>query len=256
MSDAVVIDPVRLKGEPQLPPLGILCVNPAEAAQAKQISNSMGGRQHFLYNSSLFVTPPDSGNEIFLAGSAVGAPMAVMVLEKLIALGARQVLMCGWCGALSPDLAIGDVLLPTWAVSEEGTSGHYPLTSRPESDRDLRSWLNTYLSNQGFPTQEGPIWTTDAPYRETRAKVRDYGAQGILGVDMEFSGLCTVAAFRGIELAAALLVSDEVWRPEWQPGFLGKSFKKKSRQFFQALVEFCRTTAPSGASEDTQGFSR
>ena len=241
MSD-VVINPARLKGEPRLPPAGILCVNPAEAAQAIALADGERGRRHFLYNSSLYVLPASgSGAEIFLAGPAVGAPMAAMVLEKLIALGAQKVLLCGWCGSLCPDLAVGDLLLPTWALCEEGTSAHYPVAGRPESSSALRSGLEVFLTTKGFKAREGPIWTTDAPYRETRVKVRDYGGQGILAVDMEFGGLCSVATFRGIELAAALLVSDEPWRPEWLPGFLAKEFKRKSRQYFQALVEFCRT---------------
>ena len=38
--------------------------------------------------------------------------MAVMALEKLIALGAKNIIVCGWCGSLSQKLKIGDILLP------------------------------------------------------------------------------------------------------------------------------------------------
>ena len=85
--------------------------------------------------------------------------------------------------------------------------------------------------------QTGKVWTTDAPYRETRTKVADYARQGIYGVDMEFSALCTVAAFRGVELAAAMLVSDEVWKQPWQPQFSRKEFKRKSRKLLTLLCD-------------------
>jgi purine-nucleoside phosphorylase len=66
-------------------------------------------------------------------------------------------------------------------------------------------------------------------------------SQSILAVDMEFSALVTVAAFRGIELAAVLLVSDELYRATWQPGFNRKSFRKKSRQLFTLMTHFLTT---------------
>ena len=230
-----IINPERTRNDPQLPPGGILLINPAEAGYAVQSARSRQGERFFLYHSNLFVIN-QPGSSFFLAGPAVGAPMAVMTLEKLVALGASKVVVLGWCGALSQSLHVGDILLPTWAVSEEGTSSHYPFHERPHSAENLRKSLKTVLQPE-FHVQEGPIWTTDAPYRETRAKVTEYGGRGILGVDMEFAALNTVAVFRGIDLAAAMLVSDELYQPEWQPGFLSKSFRKQSRIFFQLLAD-------------------
>ena len=230
-----VINPERGKKDPQLPVGGFLLINPAEAHTAAQFAKAQEGQRFFLYHSNLFViNQPESS--FFLAGPAVGAPMAVMTLEKLIALGASKVVVLGWCGSLSQSLHVGDILLPTWAVSEEGTSNHYPLQDKPHSSENLRTQLKNTLRPE-FRVQEGPIWTTDAPFRETRAKVTKYGDRGILGVDMEFAALNTVAAFRGVEVAGAMLVSDELYQPEWQPGFLSKSFRKQSRKFFQLLVD-------------------
>ncbi|MEA3548533.1 MAG: nucleoside phosphorylase [Thermodesulfobacteriota bacterium] len=230
-----IINPERGKNDPQLPAGGFLLINPAEAHTAAQFANAQAGQRSFLYHSSLFVINQPEAS-FFLAGPAVGAPMAVMTLEKLIALGAAKVVVLGWCGSLSQSLHVGDILLPTWAVSEEGTSNHYPLQDKPHSSENLRTQLKTILWSE-FQVQEGPIWTTDAPYRETRAKVTKYGDRGILGVDMEFAALNTVAAFRGVEVAGAMLISDELYQPEWRPGFLSKSFRKQSRKFFQLLVD-------------------
>ena len=55
----------------------------------------------------------------------MGAPMAVMLLEQLIALGAQRLLYLGFCGALIPSYRIGDLFLPMHAIREEGTSYHY-----------------------------------------------------------------------------------------------------------------------------------
>ena len=155
-----------------------------------------------------------------LAGPFLGAPQAVLGLEKLIALGARRVLVTGWCGSLQPDLRIGDLVMPSGALSEEGTSKHYPLEGDdPEADPDLRRRLADAVARRGLTARTGRIWSTDAPYRETRDKVRASRDAGLLAVDMEMSALLTVAAFRGVRLAALLTVSDELFDLTWRHGF-------------------------------------
>ena len=167
--------------------------------------------------------------------------MAVLTLEKLIVLGAKRIITFGWCGSLSDTLHIGDVLLPTWAISDEGTSNHYPVTRRPESHAPTRQILSDMLAAQGETVRSGPIWTTDAPYSESTSQVRQLSEQNILGVDMEYAALIAVAAFRKIELTAAMLVSDELWSGKWNPGFRTKGFKKKSKELLGILVNFCST---------------
>ncbi|MCI5223671.1 MAG: phosphorylase [Candidatus Electrothrix sp. AR4] len=223
-----IINPERLKGEPALPTTGILAVNPSDSASLAEYAKENDLRRHFLFNANLY-----SSERLFLAGPAVGAPMAVMCLEKLIVLGAKKIILYGWCGSLQKQLHAMDVLVPTEALSEEGTSQHYqtdngkiPIT--PSSG--LRTHLCDGLSDAGIDFQQGPLWTTDAPYRETRTKVIDYGEKGLFGVDMEYAALCTVATFRGVELAAVMLVSDELWRQPWTPQYSFKQFKKKSKK--------------------------
>ncbi len=230
-----IINPQRYANEPLLPESGILLINPAEADLGMKIARRLKARRCFLYNSNLFIVNNDSV-PFFLVGPAVGAPMAVICLEKIIALGARNIFVLGWCGSLNNKLRIGDILLPTWALCEEGTSSHYPLNLRPESTPKLGSRLNN-IFGKIFQVSQGPIWTTDAPYRETRDKVKKFAGRGIMAVDMEFSALLAVAAFRKVQLAGALLVSDELYQPAWQPGFKSKYFRKQSRKFLQALFD-------------------
>ena len=237
-----VIEPLREKGEPELPENGLLVINPVEARYVARFAERQQGRRHFLFNSQLYcIDGQGKKNPFFVAGPAVGAPMAVLTLEKLIALGAKRLIVYSWCGSLTPALQVGDILLPTWAVSEEGTSSHYPVQERPESAASLRTLLLKSLQHKGQKILEGAIWTTDAPYRETREKVEKYGTQGVLGVDMEFSALCTVAAFRNIDMAAVMLVSDELYHKEWRPGFRQKEFKRTSKAVLESLMACCQT---------------
>ena len=124
-------------------------------------------------------------------------------------------------------------------MSNEGTSAHYPINSRPESHAPARQLLSEQLAAQELTIRTGPIWTTDGPYRESVAQVNRYGRQGVLGVDMEYGALVAAAAFRKIELTAVLLVSDELWSGKWKPGFRTKGFRKKSSEILHFLADFC-----------------
>lgn len=177
-----------------------------------------------------------------MVGPAVGAPQAVMVAEKLIALGVREVLAVGWCGSLQRSTAIGDVVIPVDAVCEEGTSAHYPVGHRaPGPSPELAAPLREALRDGGFKTHEGTVWTTDAPYRETASKVVEYQRKGILAVDMETSALFTLAAYRGVRVAVLLVVSDDLSTLKWTHGFGTSAFKEcRAKLAPLVLATMCR----------------
>ncbi len=231
----VVMSPVRAKKEKMLPEAGLLFVNPTEARYVASRVVADGGGKRFLFNSSLCV---NSEETFFVAGPAVGAPMAVLCLEKLIVLGARRIILVGWCGALQQVLEVGNVLLPGQALCGEGTSRYYSSDHEPRPSANLLAWLReTLLAQSGIAWQEGRVWSTDAPYRESRellARLRQ--EQDIAAIDMEYSALCTVAHFRGIEFAACMLVSDELWQKQWKPGFATPAFCLRSQKLSELLL--------------------
>ncbi len=171
------------------------------------------------------------GRPVTLTAPALGAPYAVMLLEKLMVLGARMVLALGWCGSLQSHLKIGDLVLPTTTVSTEGTSGHYPLDGQaPDPDPGLCGVLRQLLLTSDHRWQEGPVWSTDGFYRETVQQVEVYQAQGVLGVDMEMAALFTVGRFRQVPVAGLLVVSDELATLRWNPGYRSERFRRARDQ--------------------------
>jgi uridine phosphorylase len=156
-------------------------------------------------------------------------------MEKLIAMGATRVWSLGWCGSLQPWLHVGSIVLPDSVLSEEGTSRHYPVAEAPRPDDKLVSIVEQALDRVGLAYAKGPVWTTDAPYRETLDKVDGYQRRGFLGVEMEMSALMTVALYRGVSMAGLLVVSDELAGLTWKPGFSDPVLKQKSRRAAKAL---------------------
>jgi purine-nucleoside phosphorylase len=75
-------------------------------------------------------------------------------------------------------------------------------------------------------------------------KVRTYGNEGILAVEMEMSALFRVAAYRKVRLAGLLLVSDELSGLKWKPGFKTNKFKRSCRRATATILEFCASLSP------------
>jgi uridine phosphorylase len=199
---------------------------------------------------SLYLARQVSSLPMAMVGPFCGAPLAVIGLEKLIALGARDVWVLGWCGSIQPELRVGDLVIPTRAVSEEGTSKHYPIGAGEAGAHPNRlDILQRELEEKGLPITQGPVWTTDAPYRETAQKVRHYQEAGVLAVEMELSALFTVAVYRGVRLTALLVVSDELFDLKWVPGFSSSRFRKRSHRAGEILLNL----VDSMASRSDQG---
>ena len=73
------------------------------------------------------------------------------------------------------------------------------------------------LKEKNISFVQGKVWTTDAPYRETRAKVLKRKEQGCICVDMECSAMNAVAKFRDKELFYFFYAADNLDGIKWDP---------------------------------------
>jgi nucleoside phosphorylase len=195
----------------------VLPLIPALERRLLRVLGTPAPQPHPIQHQALYYP---TGYPFAVIASPMGAPMAVMLLEQLIALGAQRLLYLGFCGALVPSYRIGDLFLPTQAVREEGTSYHYvPAEVVLCASPHIQASLHAEAQRRQCSIQQGPIWTTDAPYRETPHKIRQFQEAGVHAVDMEMAALFAVAYYRGCEVGALLIVSDECYHPVWKPGF-------------------------------------
>lgn len=157
------------------------------------------------------------GQQLAVAHPGLGAPLAGAVLEHTIAYGCRTIIACGGSGVLEGGLGVGQIILPTSAVRDEGTSYHY-LAAGQQAEPHPRALqaLRRTLEARGLPYREGPTWTTDGLYRETPARIARRRAAGCLTVEMEVAAFFAIARFRGAELAQILYAGDDVSGPKWE----------------------------------------
>jgi uridine phosphorylase len=120
-----VLHPKKSRRDPRAAPdvVMVLVRSQLDRLTAGIAARKMAFSEAHLYN---FYEATLSGGGLFsICGPFFGAPHAVVGIEKLIALGAERIWVLGWCGALDPNLSIGDIVIPSKAFSEEGTSALY-----------------------------------------------------------------------------------------------------------------------------------
>jgi uridine phosphorylase len=155
-----------------------------------------------------------------LASFGIGAPATVLHMEELSGWGARRFVIIGMAGAITDKLRIGDVVVCTKSVRDEGTSHHYVRHSKYAfSSKKLTDTLYVSLNSRFSSVYRGPSWTIDAPYRETIDEMKRYRSEGVLTVEMEASALFAVGQLRGIDAAAVFVISDILSEDKWKPKF-------------------------------------
>jgi uridine phosphorylase len=136
------------------------------------------------------------GEPLTIQATGMGGPSAAIVVEELIALGARTLIRIGTCGALRDGLALGDVVAVEAALAGDGASRALGADGRVLPDEALTAAI-------------------DAP-RVTAACVDLFYADAEPSdgdvVEMECATLFQIARLRGVRAAAVLGVSDVLTR--------------------------------------------
>lgn len=175
--------------------------------------------------------------EIALFMSRVGAPACIVSYEEVLAMGLEKLIMFGTCGVLDRNIEDLAIIIPTAAIRDEGTSYHYMKTSDEISvnEKYLSEFIEV-LNNNKVSYVEGKVWTTDAPYRETRAKVLKRKEQGCVCVDMECSAMNAVAKFRNKDLFQFFYAADNLDSAKWNKRSLGNDDRLSEKEKIIYLV--------------------
>lgn len=212
-----IINPRKYGMEEPVPERGVLCffgdvINQlVEKGELLQIGH---------FRSELAVHPvyrmKREGGEIFVMHPGVGAPLAAGLLEEIICWGVKNVVVCGGCGVLNPDIAAGHIVMVDSAVRDEGTSYHnLPAAREAKPSQKITYAIVKVIDSHDLPYRLGKTWTTDAIYRETRQRREMRVQEGCAVVEMEAAALFAVAEFRSIEIGMLVYGGDLVIPGGW-----------------------------------------
>jgi len=242
-SRRAVIEPAATVREPiDLPPRAVLCFFPEVIAEAVR---EFGGREVGRLVSEIGPNPifeiASEGRRLAVVHPGVGAPLAAAFLEELIARGCRAFVACGGAGVLVPEVVVGQVIVPTAAIGDEGTSYHYlpPAREVAATPAAVEAIVAT-LERHDVPHRLGKTWTTDALYRETHLRVQRRVDEGCLTVEMEAAAFFAVAIHRGVTFGQLLYAGDDLSGDSWDARAWDRDRIARSRLFSLAAEAVLR----------------
>ncbi len=147
----------------------------------------------------------------------IGGPFAVLIAEQLQASGARLIIGLTSAGRVSPDLPLPCLVVATSAIRDEGTSYHYlPPDSEVACKSPVVPLLERELIATGWAVRSGKVWTTDAPYRETKAQLNKWAREGALAVEMQAASLFAFGIAKRAPVASVANRLTGGWAPSSQ----------------------------------------
>jgi len=148
------------------------------------------------YHTHLY-TFEHEGERFGIIGCAVGSSFAVLVAEQLFASGCRFLVSITSAGQIAPSRPTPFFILIDRALRDEGTSHHYlPPALFAAADPALTGPIMDRLMASPLAVLQGTTWTTDAPFRETEAAIRQAREHGAVAVEMEAAALYAFARAR------------------------------------------------------------
>ncbi len=160
------------------------------------------------------------GTPISVTSTGIGSPSAAIAVEELARVGAETFIRVGSCGGIQAETDIGDLVITSGAVRQEGTSSEYVREDYPAvADHAVVAALAAAADELGYDYHVGLTASTDSFYagqsRDGFGGFRARGADedieelregGVLNFEMEASAILTLANLYGLRAGAVCTV--------------------------------------------------
>jgi uridine phosphorylase len=194
------------------------------AAKCRDVETVAQNREYKLVNATY------EDRDLTICSTGIGAPSAAIAAEELHAVGVETLIRVGTCGALQPDIEIGDMVVATGAAKDEGTTKRYESEAVPAVPAyGVLSTLVSVARERENDVHVGPVVTDDAFYAETEAYVADWETAGLLAVEMEAAALFSLARRKGIHAGGICTVDGNLIEGTQKGETDGEELPKKAR---------------------------
>lgn len=156
------------------------------------------------------------GVRVAVTSTGIGGPSAAIAVEELHQCGAGTMMRVGTCASTSPEVSVGDVVIPSGAVKMEGVSLHYlPVEFPAVPDFQMLKAIEQAAINLKYPHNIGVTITKASFYTQTAPETKPVGPElmykwgaykkgGASSTSMECSVLFSVGASLGIRTACVM----------------------------------------------------
>ena len=166
------------------------------------------------------VTGEYEGTPISVTSTGIGSPSAAIAVEELARVGADTLIRVGSCGAIQPGMDVGDLVITTGGVRQEGTSDAYVREDYPAvADHEVVSALVAAAERLGYDYHTGITMSADSFYAGqgrpgfegfeaagSEQLVEELVAANVKNIEMEASAILTLANIYGLRAGAVCSV--------------------------------------------------
>jgi uridine phosphorylase len=160
------------------------------------------------------------GTPVSVTSTGIGSPSAAIAVEELARVGTGTLIRVGSCGALQPEMAVGDLVITRGAVRQEGTSDEYVREDYPAvADGEVVAALVAAAERLGHDYHVGVTMSSDAFYAgQGRPGFEGFRAAGsdklleelraanVANLEMEASAILTLSSLYGLRAGAVCAV--------------------------------------------------
>lgn len=148
------------------------------------------------------------GLPVLVTSTGIGGASTGIAVEELARIGVKAMIRIGSCGAVQPGIRLGDLVIASGAVRDEGASHAYIESPYPAvPDTVLLTHVIEAASQSGFPSHTGIVRSHDSFYTDQEEQIDSYwSGKGVLASDMETAALFVIGGLRGIKTASILNV--------------------------------------------------
>jgi len=201
---------------------------PGDPGRTEKIAKHFENAKEMAFNREFRTfTGQVDGIKISTTSTGIGCPSTAICVEELIKCGADTFIRIGTAGALQKEVSLGDVVISTAAVREEGTTRQYiPLSYPAVADLAVTNALVDAAKNLKVASHTGITHCKDAFYTEgadmdnlplggrTRAMWDAWYKGNVLATSMESAALFIVSSIRRVRAGEVLAIIGLTYKDE------------------------------------------
>lgn len=157
---------------------------------------------------------------ISVTSTGIGSPSAAIALEELARIGVDTFIRVGSCGAIQEQMDVGDLVISTGGVRQEGTSSDYvrqdyPAVAHDEvvsalvaaAERlDFTYHVGITMSSDSFYTGQGRVGYDGYDPSVSDSLIEELRQANVKNIEMEAAALMTLANVYGLRAGAVCSV--------------------------------------------------
>ena len=208
---------------------------PGDPMRAKWIADTFL-RNAFLYNDvrGMFgFTGTYKGKRISVQGTGMGIPSTLIYCHELITeYGVKNLIRVGSAGSYQKEVNIRDIVIAMAASTNSGlnTIRFNGADFAPTASFTLFQKAIEIAKEKNIPIKAGGILSSDEFYADEFDSYKKWAEYGVLCVEMETSGLYTIAAKHHVNALSILTISDNLVTKE-------RTTADEREQTFKEMIE-------------------